>query len=454
MTLAERLADFALNLTPATLPEVVRERVGLHVLDVLGVALAASRAECAPALGHALERWHAHGPCTVMGAKGQVPAPLAALANGTLAHSLDFDDTHGPSITHPSAVVVPAVLAAAEIADADGSRAELAIAVGYEALARLGMAAAGAFHARGWHATAVCGPFAAALAAATVFGLGRHELVAALGLAGSLASGVLEFLEDGSWAKRLHPGWAAQAGVVAASLAEGGFTGPTSILEGRFGFYQAFLGIRPDPDPFDTLGREWETLRIAIKPYPCCHYLHAFLECVLSLRRACGLDPAAVEHVECRVPPGEVEVVCEPAEAKRRPRSSYDARFSLPWAVAAALVDGRVGLDTFTPERLGDPGVSALAARVTYRVDPGLPFPGGFPAAVRIRLRSGRVLEAEAPDGPGGPRRPLPREAVVAKFRDNAGRVLEPARVAELERAALGLEGLGHVGALLAPCPG
>jgi 2-methylcitrate dehydratase PrpD len=193
---------------------------------------------------------------------------------------------------------------------------------------------------------------------------------------------------------------------------------------------------------------------MAIKPYPCCHYLHAFLECVLGLREAHGLAPDAVEDVECRVPPGEVAVICEPLEAKRRPRSPYDARFSLPWAVAAALVDGRVGLDTFDSGRLGDPRVLALAERVTYRVDPELPFPRGFPGGVRIRLRSGQVLEAEAPDGPGGPQRPLPREAVVAKFRDNAGRVLEPARVAALERAALELEGLRHVDALLAPCRG
>lgn len=452
MTLAARLADFALDASASTVPAAVRERVALHVLDVLGVGLAASRAESTPALHRALEGWGAHGPCTVLGVKTGAPAPLAALANGTLAHSLDFDDTHAPSITHPSAVVVPAVLAAAETAAADGRRVALAVVVGYEALARLGMAAAGAFHARGWHATAVCGPFAAALAAGTVLGLDRSQLLAALGLAGSLASGVLEFLEDGSWAKRLHAGWAAQAGVVAASLARGGFSGPASILEGRFGFYRTFLGMEPDGAPFDTLGREWETLRIAIKRYPCCHYLHAFLDCALDLRTAHGLAADAVEDVECAVPQGEVPVVCEPAETKRRPRSSYDARFSLPWAVAAALVDGHVGLDSFAPERLGDARVRALADRITYRVDPRLPFPERFPGRVRIRLRSGRVLEAEAADGPGSRRHPRLREEVVAKFRDNAGRALEPARVAALERAVLEVEALGHASALLAPC--
>jgi len=454
MTLAARLASFAAGLVYEDLPPDVVASVRLRVLDLLGIALAATTQEFAPTLRGALEGWGARGDCTVVGAKITAPAPLATLVNGALAHGLDFDDTHAASITHPSAVVLPAALAVGEAQGADGRAVLTAAVAGYEAIARLGMAAPGAFHARGWHATAVCGPFAAALVAGRLGGLDASHLTAAVGLAGSVASGVQEFLEDGSWSKRLHAGWAGHGGVVAAALAGNGFTGPATILEGRFGLYRTFLGIDPDVRPFETLGREWETLRVGFKPYPCCHYLHAFLDCALAIRGEAGFDAAQVEAVECLVPAGEVPIVCEPRAAKVRPRTSYDAQFSLPFTVAAALARGQVGLDTFTPERLADESLLALAARVSHQVDHASRFPDGFPGWVRLRLRDGGMLEAREPDGRGGPARPLPPEAIVAKFRDNAGRALPAARVAALEQAALGLERLDDVGMLIALCRG
>jgi 2-methylcitrate dehydratase PrpD len=219
---------------------------------------------------------------------------------------------------------------------------------------------------------------------------------------------VLEYLEDGSWVKRVHPGWAGHAGAVASALARGGFTGPATILDGRFGFYRTFVGAEPDLAPFETLGRQWETLAIGYKPYPCCHYNHAYLDCALELWREHALTPEAIESVECLVPAGQVPIVCEPRPAKLRPRTAYDAQFSLPFSVASALLDGRVGLDTYAPERLGDTARLALAARVTHTVDPDSSFPRGFPGWVRLRLRDGRTLEARAPDGRGSRARPLP----------------------------------------------
>jgi 2-methylcitrate dehydratase PrpD len=314
------------------------------------------------------------------------------------------------------------------------------------------MAASGVFHARGWHATAVCGAFAAALVAGRLERLDPARLTAALGIAGSFASGVLEHLEDGSWVKRVHPGWAGHAGAMASALARGGFTGPATILDGRFGFYRTFVGAEPDPAPFATLGREWETLAIGYKPYPCCHYNHAYLDCALDLRSAHGLVPETIAAVECLVPAGEVPIVCEPRAAKLRPRTAYDAQFSLPFSVASALLDGRVGLDTYAPARLSEPARLALAARVTHTVDPESAFPRGFPGWVRVRLTDGRTLEARAPDGRGSRARPLPPEAIVEKFRDNAGRAVAPARVAEIERVALALDTLGDVRALTTLC--
>lgn len=452
MPLARRLADFAAPLAFDRLPPEVVADVRLRTLDLLGIALAASTCDfAAPVLG-ALEGWRARGDCTVVGSRLTAPPPLAILANGALAHGLDFDDTHAASITHASAVVLPTVLAVGEAASLDGREVVTAAVAGYEAITRLGMAAPGAFHARGWHATAVCGALAAALAAGRCERLDADRLTAALGLAGSFASGVMEFLEDGSGVKRLHPGWAGHAGAVAAALARGGFTGPPTILEGRFGFYRTFLGADPDPAPFDTLGRQWETLRVGFKPYPCCHYNHAYLDCALELRATHALQPEAIAGIECLVPAGEVPIVCEPRPAKLRPRTPYEAQFSLPYSVAAALVDGWVGLDTYEPARLADGRVLDLAARVTHTIDPESRFPQGFPGWVRVRLVDGRTVEARAPDGRGSTARPLPPEALVDKFRRNAARAVPAARVAEIERAALALDTLRDVRALTTLC--
>lgn len=254
MTLAERLASFAAGLTFDAVPAAVVESVRLRVLDVLGIALAASREGWAPSVLATVEAATGRGDSTVIGSKLTTAAPFAILANGTLAHGLDFDDTHARSITHASAVIVPTVLALGEAHGLDGRRVVTAAVAGYEAIARLGMAAPGAFHARGWHATGVCGTLAAALVAGRCLGLDAGRLVAALGVAGSFASGLLEFLEDGSWVKRLHPGWAGHAGAMAAALARGGFTGPATVLEGRFGLYRSFVAAAPDPAPFETLG--------------------------------------------------------------------------------------------------------------------------------------------------------------------------------------------------------
>jgi 2-methylcitrate dehydratase PrpD len=449
-TAAQTLAAFAHGLRLEAIPAAVRENVALRVLDTVGIALAASgEAFAAPVLG-LVEGWGSGGDSTVLGSKLRAAPPLAILANGSLAHGLDFDDTHPLAICHASAVVVPPALALGESLGLGGGEALAAMVAGYEALVRLGAAAPGEFHARGWHATAVCGTFAAALVAGRCLGLSPAELTAALGIAGSLASGVLEHLEDGSWVKRLHPGWAGHAGAVAAALARGGFTGPATILEGRFGLYRAFLGRDVDPAALtEGLGQRWETLRVAFKPYPCCHLSHAYMDCAARLRREHGLSPEAIVEVECLVPEGEVPIVCEPLAAKRRPRTPYDAQFSLPYSVAAALVE-EVGVDTFSAGRILDGRLLALAARVGYRVDPASPFPRSFPGRLRVRLADGRVLEAAAPFNRGSAENPLSREEIFAKFRANASRALPPARVERLEEGLLDFERAADLRALLA----
>jgi 2-methylcitrate dehydratase PrpD len=356
MTLAERVAEFAAGLEFDDLPADVVTSVRLRTLDILGIALASSTSELAPSVLGALKGWGG-GACSVVGSSLTAAPPLAALANGALAHGLDFDDTHAVSIMHASSVILPTVLALGEAGGHDGRSVVTAAVAGYEAMTRIGMAAPGEFHARGWHATAVCGTFGATVAAGRLEGLDRGRLTAALGIAGSFASGIIEHLEDGSWVKRVHPGWAAHSGVVAAGLARGGFTGPATILEGRFGFYRTFLRSEFDRTLFDTLGKEWETLRVGFKPYPCCHYNHAYLDCALALRREHGIEPDAIVAIECRVPAGEVPIVCEPRESKLRPRTTYDAQFSLAYSASASTPIRRTGFATSAPSRL-PPGSS------------------------------------------------------------------------------------------------
>jgi 2-methylcitrate dehydratase PrpD len=347
--------------------------------------------------------------------------------------------------------VLPTALALGEARQLSGAAALAAAVAGYETITRLGMAAPGGFHARGWHATPVCGALAAAVTAGHCLGLDGARLASAVGIGASCASGLMEFLEDGSSVKRLHPGWAAHSGVLAAGLAAAGMTGPATGLEGRFGLYRAALGETPDLGPLlGTLGARWETLEIAFKPYPCCHYNHAYVDAARRLREEHRLTPGAIREVECIVPPGEVAVVCEPADAKRVPRTDYDAKFSLPFSVAAALLDGNVAVGTFSQARLRDGELLALAARVRYTVDLDSPFPRTFPGHVRIHLADGGSVEARVDRNRGGPEAPLSIGEVVDKFRDNAAQALPESRARELEKAALGLEGLEYLRALMA----
>jgi 2-methylcitrate dehydratase PrpD len=397
-------------------------------------------------------RWHGSGDSTIWGSSQTAAPPQAALVNGALAHGLDFDDTHADSVCHVSAVLAPTALALAESERLSGREALTAFVAGSEGMIRLGMAAPGRFHARGWHATAVCGVFGAALAAGKCLGLNADRLTAALGIAASMASGVMEFLEDGSWVKRMHPGWAAQSGMQAAVLAQGGFTGPATALEGRLGFYRAALGEVPDvAKQLESLGDDWEMVRTSFKLYPCCHLNHAYLDAVARLRRE-GLHAEQVAEVECLVPAGEVPIVCEPAEAKRRPRTPYDAKFSLPFCVAAALSDARVGIGAFTEESIRDPKLLALADLVTFSLDPASRYPETFPGWVKVRLRNGGALEAREESQRGGPDRPIARDEVIAKFRDNASRVVAPDRMGRLEQTILELKQAADLSAVAALC--
>lgn len=427
---AAELAAWAAGLTFDDIPAEVVGEAKLRLLDAFGTGLAARARGQLPAVRATARELGGRAEATVIGGVGdegggagggdadgreRLGAGPAALANGALIHALDFDDTHEATLVHSSAVVAPSALAVAEARGAGGAELLAAAIAGYEISARVGLAAPGRLHVRGFHPTSVCGVFAAAAVAAKLRGLEEAGIANALGIAGSQAGGLMEYLADGSQTKPLHAGWAAFSGIVAATLAAHGGSGPASVLEGRFGLLASHVG-EFDPAALSAeLGSRWETTRIAIKPYPVCHAAHTALDAAAEL----APDPDAIESIAALVA-GEVAVglVLEPVAAKLRPRTTYDAKFSLPYCLGALLTRGELGLDAFTPEAIADPHALAIAAKVTYEVaafEDGNELSGG----VRIRA-AGREREATVLRPRGGPAAPLTAAEVKAKFRANA----------------------------------
>jgi 2-methylcitrate dehydratase PrpD len=443
VTAAETLAGFCTELRFDDIPAEAVHAAKRHVLDALGVALAAAGSGVGSPIVESVHAWAGAREAAVIGHDFGAPAPHAALANGTLAHALDFDDTHGESVVHPSAFVMPAALAVGEESGAGGPSFLTACVAGYEVATRIGAAAPGRFHARGLHTTGLCGTFGAAAAAGVLWGLTPAQLTHALGIAGSQSSGLFAYLADGSETKRFHAGWAAQGGVLAADFARRGFTGPATILEGPHGVFDAFLaGETHDASRLTRgLGTEWETTRIALKPYPACHFTHAFMDAVARS----GVRAGDVEEITCSIAGPAVGIVCEPRKERLQPATTYAAQFSLPFAVASAMVGGREGLDLFGEDAREDRRVLALAERVHYVVDDSLPFPKTFGGRVTIALRDGRVREVEELVQRGHPDRPLSDEDVVAKFVANARRRLDNGAVQKVVDCIWDLENVDSV---------
>jgi 2-methylcitrate dehydratase PrpD len=447
MTAAERFAAWALELDLDAVPPDVVAAAKLHVLDVLGCGLAAHGLGVATEGRTAMTELGGEPEASVIGLGSGLPAPNAAFANAMLCHGLDFDDTHSDSVSHVSTVVVPAALALAEARDADGRELLTAIVAGNEIVTRIGMATPGAFHARGFHPTAICGIFGATAAAARLRGLSAVDAASGFGIAGSMASGLFAYLDDGTATKPIHPAWAAHGALLAARLAQLGAEGPPGVLEGRFGVFHAFVDTRIDLEPqLADLGEHWETPRIAFKSYPACHFVHGSLGATASLLD--GLDPAEIEDVVVIVPEAGVSLVLEPAASKVAPRTDYEGKFSLQYSTAAMLVHGRVGLTTYTPEALADARVLELARKVRYETKEYASYPAAFPGGVRIRLRDGRTLDADLPHQLGAPENPMSEAQVREKFRENAA--LAGGGFERLEETVLALEEAADVRGLLA----
>jgi 2-methylcitrate dehydratase PrpD len=441
-SISERMVEFALDLEYDDIPPDVVRAAKLHLLDTVGCGLAANALGLGTA-GRAIAAESADTmSATVIGRLRSAPAADAALANGMLCHALDFDDTHGASICHVNVVAVPSILAAAETIGGSGRDLLAALVVANELITRIGAAAAPEYMVRGFHPTSVCGVFGAAAGAARLLQLPRSEAVATMGIAGSMASGVFAYLADGASTKPIHAGWAAHAGVTAALLARAGGEGPRSVFEDRFGFFAAYYEGRHLSLVEETasLGSVWETPQVAFKAYPACHFIHGCLDAAAALRQAEGWAAEDVSAITVAVPDPAIPLVLEPVTAKARPRTPYDAKFSLPYSIATMLVRGRVDLSSYFSEALEDADVVALAARVRHERRAFATYPAAFPGWVRLEGPDGEVVERECPYQGGSPENPLAHDDVVRKFRLNAGLALQPDEARALEQALLSID--------------
>ena len=417
-TQSETLCLWLAGLDPARIPDGVRAAAIDTLIDVAGLAVAARRTDYMEAV---LAAFAEEGSCTALGHGAGTNAASAAMINGTAAHGEDFDNTFEGCPVHSGAVVVPAVLAAGERYGLSGERVVAGIAAGIEVMCRLGLVSGTRIHSAGFHPTAVLGTFAAAAGVGVALALPTLALVNALGISGSMASGIIEYLTDGTWTKRMHAGWAAQSGLRAALMGQHGFTGPATVFEGEHGFFSGFASL-PDPDftPLvDALGEHWETERLAFKPFACGTMAQPYIDCAIELK-GMGMAADDITDITCEVGERTVHRLWEPLASKQRPATPYGAKFSTPYCVAVGFLDGDAGLAQFTDERISDPSVLGLAAKVFYRVDPDNEYPFNYTGHLKATLKDGTVHEIRRPHLRGGARQPLSRADLLRKFTRNA----------------------------------
>jgi 2-methylcitrate dehydratase PrpD len=449
MSVTAELSQFAAALTLERLPSELVERARYLVLDLAGNIIRGRTLESsAPLLAAVATLGWSPGRCHVLGDAGSYTPTGAALVNGCLAHSLDFDDTHAEGSLHPGAAVIPAALAAAEMEGHSGATALEGIVAGYEIACRLALALpASAHYERGFHPSATCGAFGAAVAAGRVFGLDAAGISSALGIALSQSAGTLQFLENGAWTKRFQVGWAAAAGLSAAVLARAGFKGAERAIEGRHGFLNAY-SLAPNAERAVVgLGQRYELMATAVKPYPSCRYGHAGIDAALALRREHGIDAAQIDSVIYGLSRAGLQLIGEPAEQKAAPQNVVDAQFSAPFVLAVALTTGRMDWDSYA--LLGNPAVRALTGKIRCEHDAEIEaeFPANMSGRVTIRAGTGHfarkvvIPRGEPGNFPGS-------GELCAKFHSLAVPVVGKERSERLAAAVLQMDRLRDLSSL------
>lgn len=430
------------SLTRTQVPDEVWAYLKVCIADAIGIAYASGPQAFAKRAQSAVKALGSAGSAAVIGLPGSFSSRDAAMLNGLLIHGLDFDDTHPDSVIHCTASALPAAMAVASEQGSTGDELLLAVLAAIEVDALVGSRAGGKFQQLGFHPTGVVGAFGAVMAASKLMGASAEAMTAAQGLVLSMTSGSMAFLDEGSWTKRLHPGWAAQSALNAAALAIAGFEAPSEAYGGRFGFYALYAqdaSLAEGPWA-KSLFQRWELPSVSIKPYPVCHFNHASVDAARALKQAHGFSVADIASVEILLNHSQFGVVVEPIERKRRPESEYDAKFSLVYAVATALVLDRLGLNELNPPALTQPDILALIDRSVVRHDDRSIYPVSFSGGVRITLLDGTVLEQFDAVNRGAKERPLGSSDVLEKFVGNTRGTLTEAQAEALWQSIMALD--------------
>lgn len=428
------VAEFANRLQFDEIPDDIRSCVADHLLDTLGVGMAGRNAAPSKAIHSLVMKYGGQPQASVIsGGDIRYPAPAAALVNGTYCHAMDFDDMHSASVLHPSAPVLPSVLAVAETTGATGQEFLTALTVGYEVVLRLGLAQydeAGknsTFFQHGFHATSILGTVAGAVACARLRRLTTMQIANALAISCSMGAGILEANRSGGTVKPVHCGWAAHGAVLAADMAAEGVSGPQTVLEGGFGFFPAFCGEEWSEAPLREIGNgnDWIIPSMTFKPYPCNGFTHSIVDAGLKLRQD-GLDAADITKIEIGTAAPSWRTIGDPIEEKRNPQTPYHAAFSAPYVLACALLGGSglgVGASDFSESRLQDAEQRELMSKCDVVVDQQCTdeFPKHAPGVVKVWMRDGSVREQRVTARRGGVENPLSRDELMIKLGDTAG---------------------------------
>jgi 2-methylcitrate dehydratase PrpD len=453
---SEQAAAWLLRLRYQDLPDDVREHTKLRILDIVGLAVAGSRLAYGATAREAGLALGGRRESTIIGFGDRTGAASAALANGLMAHALEYDDTHNETLVHASVTSVTTALSLGESLQTAGPELITAIAGANELACRIGIVAPGVLLTNGFHPTAVIGTFSATYLACRLLKLDTDTTRHAVGIAGSMTAGSMECWSDDTHAKAVHPGWSAHAGIAAAYLARAGLTGPSRVLEGRWGFFRSHVQQADFRFQYErllgSLGDEWESRNLSFKPYPVGHVSHPFIDAILHLVRDQGLRPEQVSRITCRIHPDWIPVVCEPAETKLNPRTAWHGRISLQYTLAEAVCLGRLDLHSYAPKSLASPEILALARKIRCVPDPAPPPRTQFKGWVIVETVDGRRLERIEEFNRGSRENPMTPADIISKFRENVAPGVSAPAADGVVRAVSALDQSGSIGELLARC--
>ncbi|MFT4581582.1 MAG: 2-methylcitrate dehydratase PrpD [Gammaproteobacteria bacterium] len=436
-------AEFVCNFDFNLVPDNVVARAKLSILDALGIGLASKNYDFARSATAAISELGGTGDFPIIGSNLRLPQRDAAHLNGILIHGLDFDDTHSEAVVHTSASTVPTMLIAGLAEHASGARALAAFIIGSECASRIGAAARGGFHHKGFHPTGVVGAFGSTLCAGYLYGLNLTQLRNAQGIVLSKAAGSMQFLDDGAWTKRSHPGWASVCAQTAVVMAKHAFFGPRDPYFGRYGLFPSHTHADSAINAHKLrsgLGENWEMLNIAFKPYPACHMTHAFADAALALKEKHGLKIEDIDRIVAYVHESEIPVICEPAANKLRPQNSYDAQFSVNYLIAATFVREHFGLAELADDALNDEAILSLCEKVSYCPDPDSAYPDYYSGAIDILTNDDRLLHHREQMNRGSAENPMSDQDIIDKFLGNATLTITQANASTLMDIVLNLE--------------